>query len=314
MGIPMTTSPDHGYRTWLADAVARLSQSFSVEVTPSEITHVPLLASLLAPGTRVYITHLPGPGLVGSAEIAEALAAAGLTPVPHIAARTLEGPRQLDEALARFTAGAGVADVLLIGGGLVDPGPFPSTAHVLQTGLLAHHGITRLGVAGHPEGSPDITPDELHDAMVTKQAYADVTGTAVRLVTQFTFDPTPIVEWEQGLRTSGFRLPIHVGLPGATTPAKLMRYGLRCGVGPSLKVLRKQSGRLLNLAASPAQFPDMTVLGIARAVVDERHSLFEALHYFPFGAIERTLTWAEELRRGEFHITEGGLMTASRRS
>lgn len=314
MGLSITTTNDHGYRTWLTDAVTRLSQVFSVEMTPAEISHIPLLASLLPRGSRVYITHLPGPGLEGSAETAEAVATAGLTPVPHIAARTVESHRQLDHALARFSAGAGVRDVLLIGGGLVEPGPFPSTAHVLDSGLLARHGITRMGVAGHPEGSPDINPDELHQALVTKQAYADGTGTEVRLVTQFTFDATPIVEWERTLRTEGFRMPIHVGLPGATTPAKLMRYGLRCGVGPSLKVLRKQTGRLLNLAASPAQFPDMTILGIARAVVDEPRSLFEALHYFPFGAFERTLTWAEELRRGEFHITEGGLLTASRRS
>ena len=58
--------------------------------------------------------------------------------------------------LASYRAEAGVDEVLIIGGGVDQPvGAFDNSLQVLETGLLQKHGIRRVGVAGHPEGSPD---------------------------------------------------------------------------------------------------------------------------------------------------------------
>lgn len=292
----------------------RLSTDTSVEITPNHLDHLPTLARLLPPGTAVYITHLPDPGLDGSVAAAAAVADAGLRPVPHIAARALDSLPQLESALHRMRQGAGVDDLLLIAGGLTDPGPFPSTMDLLRTGVLQRHGISRFGVAGHPEGSPDITPDELAAAVAEKNAYARATSSEVRIVTQFTFDPAPVIAWEQQLRVAGNRLPIHVGLPGAATIPTLLRYGLRCGIGPSLTVLRKQSGRFAKLASASPHYPDATVIGIAAAAAQDPGTMFAGFHHFPFGAVERTVSWATELQAGAFHVAaDGTLRSPSRR-
>ena len=73
--------------------------------------------------------------------------------------------------------------------------------------------------------------------------------------------------WERRIREAGNRLPVHVGLPGLTSPTRLLRFGLSCGVGPSLKVLRQQAGGMFMLATSPVYQPEDTLLGLADAQV-----------------------------------------------
>lgn len=295
--------------------IQRLHADFSAEITPRDAADVDLLARILPPGTRIYITHLPGPGLDGTAVAAKALADRGLSPVPHMAVRSLTSLEEADQALARMSQEAGVTEVLVIGGGLAAAGPLASTVALLDTGVLARHGITTIGVAGHPEGASDISPDDLALAIAQKNAYAAQTGAVMKILTQFTFDPTMTVLWERQLRAAGNRLPIHVGLPGAASLQKLINYGIRCGIGPSLSVLRKQSGKLLKLASASAHYPDATIAGVAAAAALDSESLFRAFHYFPFGALEQTLAWAEELRTGAFSIDRRGrILTAGRPS
>ncbi|MEE8599469.1 methylenetetrahydrofolate reductase [Euzebya tangerina] len=300
--------------TGIQTALARLMAGASVEVTPRDVDAVEVLRRRLPSGASVYITHLPGQPLEASLEVAVALRASGLRPVPHIAARSLRSRQELDQALRSLRGDAGVDDVLLIAGGVDPVGPFTSSLDLLREGVLVEHGITSLGVAGHPEGAPDIAESELADAIALKNAYAVETGTAVRLVTQFTFDPEPTIAWERRLRAAGSSLPIHVGLPGAAAAQTLIRFGIRCGVGPSLSVLKKQSRRLLQLASMTPQFPDATVLGVASAADADPASLFQAFHFFPFGALDRTLTWAAEVQSGQAGLDrENRLITPSRR-
>jgi methylenetetrahydrofolate reductase (NADPH) len=39
---------------------------------------------------------------------------------------------------------------------------------ILQTGLLEKHGIRRIGVAGHPGGSPDVPEPAIMEALAWK--------------------------------------------------------------------------------------------------------------------------------------------------
>ncbi|HUG86881.1 MAG TPA: hypothetical protein VMM13_20090 [Euzebya sp.] len=293
--------------------VAKLNAQFSVEVTPHDLDHIGPIEQLVPPGTAVYITYLERTGLSGTIVAARRLAAAGMRPVPHLAARAVQSRGQLADAIRRMVAEAGVDDVLVIAGTVADHGPFPASIDLLRSSVLQDNGIGAAGVAGHPEGAPDIPAQVLAQAIDDKNAFARESGMALRLVTQFAFDAAPFIAWERAVRLAGNRLPVHVGLPGATDAATLVRYGLRCGVGPSLKVLRRQALRLGRLASSAPQFPDQTVTDIARAASDDPENLFTAFHYFPFGALARTGSWAAELGASTFiHTADGRLITPSR--
>ena len=155
-------------------------------------------------------------------------------------------------------------------------GEFHEAAQILDSGLLEEAGIGRVGIVGHPEGHPDVADDELYRALVTKCRIARGRGLDLHLVTQFAFAPEPIVAWERGIRAMGVDVPVHVGLPGLTSPTRLLRFGLRCGVGASLKVLRQQAGGVLKLATSHVHHPDETLVGLAAAAAADPESLLHA--------------------------------------
>ena len=148
---------------FVKDRVRRLVRSSSLEVTPSGAGKVESFLDLLEEqGTRIFITFLPGSDLAETTKTAVRLAREGFNPVPHIAARSLASEVQLEEALKAWRQEAGVEEVLLVGGTVAKPlGPFTKSMDVLRLGLLEKHGIKRVGLAAHPEGSPDIAPDEL---------------------------------------------------------------------------------------------------------------------------------------------------------
>ncbi len=270
----------------------------SVEVTPRHAAE--LAPGVLPPGTSVYITALPGADLDNLVTGAAAVRAAGYTPVPHITARAISGPDELDGLLGRLVERAAVDDVLVIAGGAKEAaGEYTSSMDVLRSGLLERHGILRAGVAGHPEGSPDIPPEDALQAVRDKNAFAESSPIELRIVSQFALASAPYIAWERELREHGNRLPIMAGIPGVTSPATLLKYAVACGVGPSISVLRKKSGGLLKLATTRLWKPDEVVDGIARSTLDDPGSLIRGLHVFPFGGVERSAEWLAELRSAE---------------
>ena len=292
--------PDDALGVTLRGLMAR----FSVEITPREAPSLPPLADVLAPGTAVYLTFLPHTPWAQTVAVARSVTEAGMRPVPHLAARAVPDRAALARMLADLTA-VGVQDLLVLAGSLATPvGEFHETAQILDTGLLEEAGIFRVGVVGHPEGHPDVDDDELFRALRVKCRVARERGLDLYLVTQFAFAPEPIVAWERRIRAAGVEVPVHVGLPGLTSPTRLLRFGLRCGVGASLKVLRQQAGGVLKLATSPVHHPDATLVGLAGAVAAEPGSLLRAVHFFPFGALAPTATWAADIRDGRFELDD----------
>ena len=47
-------------------------------------------------------------------------------------------------------------------------GKFDAAIQLLQTGVFQDNGVTRIGIAGHPEGNPDIT--KVHGEAVLLEA------------------------------------------------------------------------------------------------------------------------------------------------
>jgi len=131
---------------------------------------------------------------------------------------------------------------------------------------------------------------------VAKNAFADRSQLELRIVTQFALAAEPYVAYERQIRELGNRLPVMAGLPGVTSPATLIKYGLACGIGPSLEVLRKQSGGLLKLATTRLWKPDEIAETVAASTLADPESRIAGFHMFPFGGIERTAEWLAEQR------------------
>ncbi|MBI2313742.1 MAG: methylenetetrahydrofolate reductase [Betaproteobacteria bacterium] len=289
----------------LKAVITSLFNSFSIEVTPREAARINDFREHVPEGTSVYVAWLQGSDISHTVDACVKLRSQGMVPVPHLAARAIPGPGQLEALLALFQREAAVEQVLLIGGGLKAPvGDFDCTMQVLETGLLQDYGIRKIGVAGHPEGSPDIDDGALAIALKQKNEYAQHTNTELYIVTQFFFDAAPVMAWEREIRSQGNRLAIHAGLHGLVSIATLIKYARNCGIGPSLRALTGRYGRVLALASERA--PDELVAEIARSRLRDSGSRIENVHLFPFGSFKQTARWAGALSRGEFRLVDGG--------
>ena len=128
--------------------------------------------------------------------------------------------------------------MLLVAGDQTPPaGEFASTLEILESGALAAAGITSIGVAGHPQGNPNIPTAALWDALARKQAYAGAAGARVHIVSQFGFDPAALVAWDRELTARGIGLPVHVGVAGPASLKSLAKFAMMCGIGASLGAL-----------------------------------------------------------------------------
>jgi methylenetetrahydrofolate reductase (NADH) len=281
------------------DVLGRLVHGYTIELTPKEVARVGPLGGVLPPGTGVYLTAIPGGPLEQTVTAAARIAEEGLRPIPHLAVRAFARLDDVDRFLGSAVAAAGVKEVLVVAGSLPRPaGELGSSAQVLRSGLLERHGIRRVGVAGHPEGHPDVDTDALAAAIAEKNEFAESSGLDVSIVTQFAFSAEAYVRFERAIRAAGNRLPVHPGLPGVTSTRKLLRFAISCGVGPSLRVVRKQARGIGMLASRGIYRPDSIAAGIVGAVADDPDSLFRSFHFFPFGGFEDTVGWLGDLEHG----------------
>ena len=282
-------------------AIVDFLKGYSLETSPAAADRLESFREHLAPGTRIYVATLPGTGFERVTATARRLRDEGMVPVPHLPARGISGPAQLDRLLGELCGEAGVEEVLAIAGGLREPvGSFDRTMQMLETGAFERHGIRRIGVAGHPEGNPDIDEDGLAQAIAEKNAFADRTGIALHLVTQFCFDPKPVIAWDKAIRAGGNRLPIHIGIAGPATLKSLINYARMCGIGPSARVLRRQGRSLARLGMVSA--PDEVVAGLARYRATDPECGIEVAHFYTFGGLSRTTRWLDAVLAGAFDM------------
>src|SRR5262245_4514950 len=179
---PATTSGDE--RT----TIIRLAQRASVEMTVHDAPKLAECQSILQAGSRLYISHLPGQEWEATIATAAQVRGHGFDPVPHVPVRKLASHEELEQVLEQLARRAGVKQILLIAGDVKEPaGPFTESSTVMKSGLLGDYGITRLSVAGHPEGHPAVSEAETRNAEVAKSALAGELGLELTFVTQFLF-------------------------------------------------------------------------------------------------------------------------------
>lgn len=268
-------------------------QNWSIEVTPSSNKKINDFREVLPVGTTVNVTEIPGSDLERILSTVHQLASQEMNAVPHIAARGIESLAALDGLITRYRE-AHVTEVLLIAGGYKQPiGDFASSIDVLETGLLENLGIKKVGVAGHPEGSPDISKAELAHALKRKNAIAQESGLDMYLETQFCFDAQAILDWEAQIRKAGNRLPIRVGLAGPARLKTLIHFAVISGVGPSLQFLKKQARNVTKLLT--VQDPYELIETLAPHIDPQSPSALESIHFYSFGDFSQTAYFANQL-------------------
>lgn len=296
--------------TSMRQQIMSAASGFSIETTPASAAKVAHFGDHLAPGTTVNVTYLAGSNAADTINVCRRLRDEGMKPVPHVAARNIESAGQLDDYLGALTTIAGVDEALVIAGGLDRPaGPYDCTMQVLNSGLFQKHGIRRIAVAGHPEGSPDINDQALAAALADKNQWATENAIDMYIETQFCFEADVVLAWEQRIRDAGNQLPIHIGVPGPATLKTLLKFAQMSGVGPSMRVLTRQARNLTKLVM--VQAPDRLITHLADAMANDEDCLITGLHMYPFGGMAKTSAWINAVAEGHFDIHKNHSFTVT---
>ena len=236
---------------------------FSLEISPkTDLDTLPALKD-------VYITMLPGGDYKDTADQANKLVKKGFNPIPHFPARSIDNEIQLKEYVKRCKDG-GVKQALVIGGSREPIGKFDSSIQLLETGYFEE---MRIGIAGHPEGSPDISDSKLEKAMKDKKPYADY------IVTQWLLDPQLIIDF-----ISKQSVPVHVGITGPLKFTSLIKFANIVGAKNSINFLKSNFSKALDLM-KPKDPND---------IIEKLKKHTDFFHIYTFGGLKETNKWLME--------------------
>ena len=274
----------------LAATAAELVASASLEMGAHRPEDARRIAAILPAGTTVYVNHLPRHRLADSLASLAAVRAAGLEPVPHLAARRIASRAELARFLAEAVREAGVRKALLVGGDdATTAGPYGDALALLAEGNLAQAGLREVGFAAYPEGHPRLPRARIEEALDAKLAAARAQGLSAWIVTQFSFAPTRVVEYLSELARRHPDVPAYVGLAGPTDPQALLRFAQRCGVSASLRALRAQGFGAVRLVTHTD--PGEQLRAVARYCAAHPACNVVAVHVFTFGGVEAAARW-----------------------
>lgn len=281
---------EHSFESDMPQGIAELLAGGSLEMSPDHPEDAGEIAELLPAGTRVYVNHLPRLALAQSLPALAALRAAGLEPVPHVAARRVASRPELTTFLQRAVREGAVSKVLLIGGDDPHPlGPYADGAAVLREGILAENGIREVGLPGYPEGHPLIPRAAIQRALPEKLALAAEQGINAYVVTQFSFAPARVVEYCSELARQVPAIPVYVGLAGPVDTRTLLRFAQICGVSASLRALRAQGMGAIQLFTHTD--PREQLAAVAHYCLGRRSCNVFGAHLFSFGGAAKTAAW-----------------------
>jgi len=285
--------------------IVDLVGNFSIETTPGSALKISDYRDHLRPGITVAVTFLPGSDFADTITTARRLKEEGFNPAPHFAARSIRSRAYFEESLKRLQGEVGVREVVALGGAVDEPvGEFQSSMQLLETGLFDKYGIKTIGVAGHPEGCPDIGHAQLAEALAWKNAFAERSDAAFYIATQFCFEAAPIIAWDKAIQAEGNRLPIHIGVPGLATLKTLINHAKACGVGPSMRVLTRQTKNIAKLMTVSA--PDRLILDLAHYRAVDPDCGIARLHVYPLGGLRRSAAWVYGVVDGDFTLRKDG--------
>ncbi len=237
--------------------------NFSLEIGPNTDLET------LPPIKDVYITLLPGGDYKETSQKASDLVKKGFNPIPHFPARSISSENQLKDYVFRCKD-SGVKQALVIGGSRDPVGDFDSSIQLLETGYFEK---MKIGIAGHPEGSPDISDSNLEKAMKDKKPYADY------IVTQWLLNAQPIIDF-----ISKQTIPVHVGITGPMKISSLIKFANIVGAKNSINFLKSNFSKALDLL-KPKDPNDL--IGKVKSHTDY-------FHIYTFGGLKETNKWLKE--------------------
>jgi len=275
------------------DSPGDITDACSLEVGAKDIPALAAAAARIPPGSTLSIPYLPGQGDDARLAAARAVRELGFEPMPHLSARRIASLAELESFVQRAVAEAGAKRCLVVAGDPSTPaGPFPDSASLIETGVFERAGIKAIGVGGHPEGHPVMSPADRWAVLERKCRGIGMRGMAPLIVTQFGFDADIVLAWLKALRERGIDHPVRVGVPGPAGIAVLARYAALCGVSACASMWSKYGislGSLLG-TAGPDVFVDRLAAGLTQAHGEVR------LHFFPFGGIAQSVKWIAQYR------------------
>ena len=237
--------------------------NFSLEITmKTDLSELPKVKD-------VYITMLPGNDYREVANKATELTKSGFNPIPHFPARSIKNQSELKDFANRCKDG-GVKQALVIGGSAQPIGDFHCSLQLLETGLFEGW---KIGIAGHPDGSPDISDKDLEKAMNDKKPYADY------IITQWCLDVEPISAF-----LSKQTLPVRVGITGPLKITSLLKFANIVGAKNSINFLKTNITKAIDLL-KPRDPNDL---------IEKLKGSTENFHIYTFGGLKETNKWLTE--------------------
>ena len=279
--------------------VKNFLQSYTIETTPNVYTKYGSFSDFLDKSHDVYITYLPDENSSNVINTAKKLKEEGYEVIPHLPARSILNENELEKYVGELANESGCSKILIIGGGGSQAGSISSTMDVLKSDFLSKFNYNFVGVAGHPEGSPDISNQNLDLAIKEKNSFAKNVDFKMYIATQFFFEARSLIEWEKHLTTLGNNLPIHAGIPGPASIKTLINYARSCGIGNSLRFISKQAFNLTKLATLST--PDKLIYDLANYVHTNQSSNLENIHFYAFGGMKKTANWLSQLNSSELN-------------
>ena len=284
------------------DNIVSLIQGFTVELNPKvrfKLNSIPLDSK-----NHIYITYLPDASENDILETVEFVSNQKLIPIVHLPARTMKDLDHVRDFLKEVRKRTDSSKILVIGGGGDQKGNIKSSLDILESGLLNDFGFHHIGIAGHPEGSPDINQETIDQFLNKKFQLSKLKNLDFELVTQFFFNAEPFINWCEKLKAENIDLPVRVGFPGPASFKTLLNFGLMSGVGNSLNFLKKNSSKVSDLLTKTSN--DEMLLDLSKYA--SSNTPLKSFHCFPFGGFEKTCMWLNEVQSGSFSIENGKLL------
>src|SRR6266700_2607364 len=196
-----------------------------------------------------------------------------------------------------------------------DPAEIDASAGLLEPGTAVYismppgqtcHGtvalaarIKRAGFRPMPHvAARRIAASALDAALAAKKSLALWAGLDLQVVTQFCFEPEPVLSW--AARMKGHGLPARIGLAGPASLPRLLRFAALCGIGNSVRALKARPQAITRLLVEAG--PEVVVRELAR----RGGAPIAGVHFFCFGGLVRTARWLRAIREGRFELTSDG--------
>ncbi|GAA1804594.1 methylenetetrahydrofolate reductase [Nesterenkonia flava] len=269
--------------------LAGLVENIGYEVMPFKTAKDKVVAEVPTE-VPLTITATGGKGLEPTLDAAFFLRDKGYTVAPHVPARLVRGPEELDQLVSRMEA-ANIDRVFIVAGDAEKPaGEFNNALDLLKALDARGHHFSNIGIGGYPEGHSLFPQKDIDQALRDKAPYAD------RVLTQICFSADAFMDWGKRIKAEGVDLPVYVGMPGPVSRQKLARVSAGLGLGQSASFLKKQQNMFWKFFSPSGYKPTKLIRGLVQHLAQgNADTAITGFHIFTFNDLANTEAWRRDL-------------------